>query len=109
MPILLSIAGSRAEGTNKVIKLPAEPRIFEFRMTLDEQNYEHYAVTVKTADERVISGPHKLKANGKLLKLWLTSTRFRPDDYIVTVSGITPSGKAQQVEDYTFRLVRGNK
>jgi len=107
MPILLSIAGSRAEGTNKVVKLPAEPRIFELRMTLEEQNYERYAVTVKTADERVISGPHELKANGKLLKLRLTSTRFRPDDYIVTVSGITPSGKAQQVEDYTFRLVRG--
>lgn len=107
--ILLSIAGSRGGGTDQSVRLPEEPAILKIRIPLEEAKYERYFVTVKTTDDRVVSGPHQLKAHGKTLTLQLASTRFIPDDYIVTVSGLNSSGKAEEIEDYTLRVIRRSR
>ena len=104
--ILLSISGSRAGGTNQTVKLPEQPAILELKIPLEEVKFRRYSVTVKKTDERVVSGPHELKADGKLLRLRLATTRLVPDDYIVTVSGIDAFGKTEEIEDYTFRIRR---
>lgn len=106
IPILLMVSGSRgAGGNNRDTKLPNEPSIFELTIVLEDARFERYLVIVKTTDERVISGPYELRARGKTLKLRLPSTRFKPNDYIVTVSGVPPSGTPVEIEDYTFRLI----
>lgn len=105
IPILLLISGSRdSESRNRDIKLPKEPVIFELTIGLEEVEFERYSIIVKTIDGLVISGPHELSARGKTLKLRLPSTRFKPNDYIVTVSGVPSSGAPVEIEDYTFRI-----
>lgn len=104
--ILLSISGSRADGTDQTVKLPEQPAILELKLPLEEVKFRRYSVTVKKTDERVVSGPHELKADGKLLRLRLATTRLVPDDYIVTVNGIDAFGKTEEIEDYTFRIRR---
>ena len=107
IPILLLISGARAsEGSNRDIKLPREPAIFELTMRLEEAKFERYSVTVKTIEQRVISGPHEIRTRGKTLKLRLPSSRFKPNDYIVTVSGVPSSGTPVEIEDYTFRIIK---
>jgi hypothetical protein len=106
IPILLMISGSRAsDSSNRDIRLPKEPAVFELTIVLEKASFERYSVIVKTTDERVISGPHLLRTRGKILKLRLPSTRFKPNDYIVTVSGVPPSGTPVEIEDYTFRII----
>ena len=111
VPVLLFVSGSRGGGANPRVKIPATPSIFALQIVLEADEYQRYAVTIKTADERVISGPHELKPRatheGKVLVWKLSSTRFTPNDYIVTVSGITPSGKPEEIAAYTFQ-VSGN-
>jgi hypothetical protein len=107
IPILLFISGARdTEGSNRDTKLPKEPAIFELTMRLEEAKFARYSVTVKTIDQRVISGPHEIRTRGKTLKLRLPSSRFKPNDYIATVSGVPPSGTPVEIEDYTFRIIK---
>lgn len=104
IPILLSVIGSRSGGADQRVRLPKEPAILELRIPLQEAKYDRYSVTITEPDGRVVSGPHELNARVKTLSLRLASTRFSPGDYIVTVSGVTSSGQAEEIEDYSFRL-----
>ena len=111
IPILLFVSGSRAGGANPRVKVPAAPSIFALQIALEADDYQRYAVTIKTADERVVSGPRELKTRatreGRVLVWKLSSSRFTPNDYIVKVSGITTSGKPEEIAAYTFS-VSGN-
>lgn len=110
IPILLFVSGSRGGGTSPRVSVPATPSVFVLKIALEADEYQRYSATIKTADERIIRGPQELKPSatreGKMLIWKLSSTRFTPDDYIVTVSGKLPSGKAEEIAAYTFRVSR---
>ncbi|HEY6806241.1 MAG TPA: hypothetical protein VI306_21865 [Pyrinomonadaceae bacterium] len=99
---------SRAPAESHTLNLPATPARIQFNLLLGSDAYVSYKAVVTTIGGREISQQSNLKSHtkgaNKIVSIVLSSTRFTPGDYLVTLSGVTKSGQVDQVDDYQFRV-----
>jgi hypothetical protein len=82
----------------------------QLRMEREDEPYSSYEATVSTPGGRNIAHQDNLKPNvsgrNRTLRLDLSSEILRPGVYILNLKGQTTDGQRDDLDDYTFQVVR---
>ena len=109
IPLTLFSGGSRSAGAADSLKLPTTPAKFQFNLLLEADEFPTYKAVVTTLSGREMGQRSQLKArrknNTKVVTFNLSSTRFTPGDYVVTLSGASASGHSEPIASYNFRVL----
>lgn len=90
-------------------KFSLQPGVREVRIRLDlpEGGYRSYWVAVKTVDGREVLEKQGLRdVGGKFVQINIPARLLSVDDYEVLLSGTPPSGEAEEIGRYYFRVLR---
>ena len=105
--IFLTPGSLRSGGSSNQLTLQPHTRFVELKLLLERDDYRSYRARVNSASAEVFNQrglkPRKT-GSGQILLLSIPSDRLPPDDYVVTVHGLTPSGQVESVSDYAFRV-----
>jgi len=103
--------GTESSGGNELV-IQRGTRWAMLRLLLEKDEYlAGYAVVVETADNEEIERVDRLKSQtqagfGKVVELEIPAHLLGGDTYIVKLLGITKRGSVEDVEDYSFEIVR---
>jgi len=91
--------------------IPANVQMVKLDLFIETENfYNNYHATLKTVEGDEMWSQIGLMAQktvwGQSLNLNLPTISFNNDDYILTLSGITPEGKTEILHRYFFSVVR---
>lgn len=90
-------------------KISLRPGASEVRVRLDlpEGGYRSYRAALKTVDGRDVLENRRLRdVGGKFVQFRIPARLLRPDDYQISLSGLTPSGESEDIGLYYFRVLR---
>lgn len=90
-------------------KITLLPGVREVRVRLDlpEGGYRSYRAALKTVDGREVLENRRLRdVGGKFVRLNIPAQLLGPDDYQITLSGMTRSGESEEIGTYYFRVLR---
>ncbi len=108
-PGLFRGAGSEA---NKRLIVQSSARWVVVNLSLDRDEYPTgYRAVVETADGNEVERVDRLKCRtraglGKVIAVEMPTELLGSDNYIVKLLGITAQGSHEEVEDYSFQVVR---
>lgn len=109
LPLTLFPGASRSTSGADSLKLPATPAMFQFNLLLEADDYSSYKAVVTTAGGRELGQRSGLKARrsakAKSVSFRFSSTRFKPGDYVVNLSGVTASVQSDPIATYMFQVV----
>jgi anti-sigma factor RsiW len=109
LPVTLFPGANRAVGESDTLRLQAAPAVFQVNLLLEADEYSSYKAVVSTLSGSEIGQRSDLKAqrsgNGQIVRFRLSSTRFRPGDHLVKLSGTKRSGELESIATYMFRVL----
>lgn len=96
--------------TPRRIQLPPGPNLLQLQLDIRKPGqYRSYRATLETADGDEIWRQSRLRArtaaSGQAVVLTLPASLFAPGDYVITLSGMTASGEAQEIGDYYLTIL----
>jgi hypothetical protein len=96
-------------GSNRLI-IPPSSDLIRLQANLEVDEHPSYRATLQTADGELVWTQSGLKAqsngSGKTVVLHLPPKLFAKRDYMLSLSGATAEGKSEDVEQYSFRVVK---
>jgi hypothetical protein len=108
--LVLSPGRSRSEGSETRLVLPPDTNVIRLQANFKVGSYSTYSATLETAEGVKVFEQRGLKARqtsaGRTVSLSISASRFAGQDYVLIVSGITATGQAESVGEYSFRVVR---
>ena len=95
----------------KQVAITESIRTLQITLNFERGNeYRTYGVAVRTAEGNDIAVRTKLRAkstaSGQIIILSLPSRIFPKGEYVLSLTGETASGSVENIEDYTFSVVR---
>ena len=108
--ITLFATSSRGPGSRNVLTVPSTASTIQLKVVLDSDDYASYQATIKAPDDRVIldkAGLRPRPSGQARIIVWQFSSRLlSPGQYVVSVSGLTPSGTYEPVAEYPVRVTK---
>lgn len=106
--LMLTPGSLRSGGSSRELNILPENSSVQLQLALLKVNYRDYRVTIVGPGNKPI---HKtLKPSSRsMLTISLPARLFSSGDYTASVSGITPAGKIEPVDDYEFRVIDKRK
>lgn len=94
----------------KRIHLPPGANLLQLQLDIRKPGrHQSYRATLETADGDEIWRQSRLRAgtaaSGQAVVLTLPTGLFAPGDYVITLSGMTATGEAQEVGDYYLTIL----
>jgi hypothetical protein len=100
----------RDGGAANTLQITPDTRTASLRLTFKADTYRSYLVTLKTLGGRTVSERRFSRAtsssSGNSLTFNVASSLLTEQDYLVTVSGLTPTRQSENIADYFFRVAR---
>lgn len=110
--LALGIAGVRGAESGAPQKLVIPPNTGQVRLqlTLKESDYRTYRAALQSSDGREVFAwkqvsPRNTKSGGRLT-LTAPAETFANGDYILTLTGVRPTGEAEDISKSRFRVER---
>ncbi|HKX30169.1 MAG TPA: hypothetical protein VJ302_20940 [Blastocatellia bacterium] len=105
---------SRSGGDPNVLTLPPETGVVELRMRAESDGSRRFRVQVRTVEGRPVWTQPNLKArlnpvDPAFIIVPIPAAQLEPGDYILTLSAIDSTGKAEELNRYFFRIVASNQ
>lgn len=100
---------SRGIGQPATLSVPAGIDYVELTLALEQYGFPAYRAALRNpAADQIIWQSAKLRAGGKTrtVRIKLPASLLNQQNYLVELSGISPSGAAEIVSSYPFRVVR---
>lgn len=108
--ILLFAISARGPGEAATLTVPSNASTIKLQLALDSEDYSTYQATIKApGDPNVLTRPGlKPSRSGRArIIVWQFAARLLSSgDYVVSLSGLTPSGTYERVADYPVRISR---
>lgn len=107
--VALALTPGAIRATGELEKASLSPTTREVRVRLDlsEGGYRSYHAVLRSADGREVWTARRLRATGaKFVQVNIPATLLTSDDYQILLSGVTPSGETQELDNYYFRVSR---
>jgi anti-sigma factor RsiW len=106
----LSPALVRGSGESNVLRIPANATLVRLKLNFQQGNYKSYSASIKTAEGLDVWSQTKLRAqpaNGSMsVALGVPPKRLAEADYILTLRGMTESGREEDIKEYAFRVIK---
>jgi hypothetical protein len=107
---LLTSSLLRGGGEPQSLTIPRDADQVELRMRLEANDYTSYQAVIRTVEGAGVFSIRNIKpratGNGATLALKAPATKLSAGDYILTLSGLTPAGAAEEANRYFFRVSR---
>lgn len=101
---------SRDPQQGQKVSIPVGKNIVQLQLKIPPQKYQSYQATLRVNDGPEIFTVGDLTAEkteeGYLIKLRIPARLLSPEDYTLSVSGLTAEGRLESVADYFFRVVK---
>lgn len=98
------------EGTQKTLLLPTDASRLQLQLMLDRDEYKIYEAALLTAEQKEVLRGKVLQSSsigGQVVVAWTLAARsIQSGDYIVQLSGQAANGTLEDVESYSFRILR---
>ncbi|MEK6278946.1 MAG: hypothetical protein AABN95_01185 [Acidobacteriota bacterium] len=96
-----------SSGTGRTVTLRPGQSDVRLLLSLPKDEYKSYGATIRNQDAKVITHRDGLRRtrSGKQIAFQFSTAGISSGDYVVSVSGKTPSG-SEPITDYAFRLVQ---
>jgi hypothetical protein len=108
--ILLFANSSRAPGNRDLLTVPSTASTIQLKLVLDSDDYASYQATIKSPDDRDILKRQGLKpgrsGQARIIVLQFAAQLLSSGQYVVRVSGLTPSGTYESVAEYPVRITK---
>jgi hypothetical protein len=105
--ILLTPNFVRGSGEPPVLNVEPSASTIKLKLALDDDGYNSYQATIKSpANPNVLTKELKpiKSGNGRIIVLQFPSDRLASGQYLISVSGRTPSGTYEPTADYHIRV-----
>ena len=86
----------RAQTTKLILQLKHTPTT----------KFSIFRATLETVSGQALLTCDKLKPEAQFLRVPIPAHRLAADDYVITVFGKTPQGEYEEVNDYSFRVIK---
>jgi len=101
--------GTRGGGSSeKTILIPPGAQHIELRLNVETGNYSIYQASLQNIDRKPIGPQQRIKpfrrGQNKVIPFKVAARLLPPGSYYVHVDGLTPSGEAEDFNDYPFRV-----
>jgi hypothetical protein len=101
----------RDPGKGPLLRVSPTDRTIRLRLILDtEEDYDAYSARIISAanDNVLTSGVLKASRSGRsrVVNFTFAANKLPPGEYLVRVSGRTPSGTYEPIDDYSVRVVK---
>ena len=107
---LLPFSPRESDSTPVALKVGPETRLVRLSLIFKDDDYRSYDMTMRTVAGAQVAQRRGLKAqtvaDGKRVSLTLNPSIFRGQDYLITLSGLTPDGKLEPINDYYLKVER---
>jgi hypothetical protein len=108
--LFLTPGGSRSSGEGHDLPIGPEASTVQLELALERNDYRSYNVTIENADGKVVVPRNGLKAHNrgsaKVLTITVPVRLLPPDNYIITVKGVTKAGTSEDAAYYSFRVLK---
>jgi hypothetical protein len=98
------------EGGQKTLVLPITASLLQLQLLLDRDEYKTYEAVLLTAEQKEVLRSKALQSHstgGNAVIFWPLPVHSLPSgDYIVKLVGQTATGQVEDVESYSFRVLR---
>jgi hypothetical protein len=105
---LLTAGTLRSGGTAQVLRMPSKPGLAEFHLDLGFADYEAYRAVIYDSQAVELMSLSQLRAQVQedeiLVAFSVSSERFTPGDYYISLSGVIEKGELEPVARYDFRI-----
>lgn len=104
-PVLALFAGTlRSGGRMPELALDKDTANARLQLNLESRDYTSYIAEVVDADGNVVSRSAKMRARGTKIEFNLPSSKLKPGEYQVRLSGQNTGKELESVADYAFRV-----
>ena len=87
------------------IAIPAGTNLVRLDLKIESQDYLRYQAALQRVGEDEIIAQTELSMQGRLPGLFVPAELLRPEDYVLTLSGITAAGDIESIRSYYFRVL----
>lgn len=102
--LLLSGGLFREGNEQKTLRVPPNAEIVQIQLKLKSSDFSNYQAAVNTAEGKHVWTRKQIKASGTTVFLRIPARLFPKGDYILTLSGISASGEAEDISKSYFRI-----
>ena len=99
---------TRGAGEENRVVIKSGTDFVELKLVLENPNSKSYRATIQNADEEIIASQSILPArptkSEKMITWRLSMAYFLEDEYLLTLEGMTDSGKFELVDSYKFSV-----
>lgn len=107
--IVLTPGAMRGSARQHDLLIRPDTANVRLQLALDANDYPRYQAVIRTPERAEVWRRDGLKPrrtnSGHALDLKPPANRLKPGDYNIEVSGITPSGAVESVDNYSFRVL----
>lgn len=108
--VVLQLIQNRSTGEEQKVLIPVDRSIVELQCPLPNTSYRYYQTTLRVVNDSEVFTVDQLQAitngDGKTLHLRVPARILTPQDYILSVKGMTQEDRFEDVADYFFRIVK---
>lgn len=108
--LLLNPGLPRSGGETTRLVIPSDTRMVRLQAKFKAGEYPGYSAMIETAEGRRVWSRKGLKArsagDSKTVTMNVAAATFAEQDYVLTVSGLRPTGEAEAVGEYYFRVAK---
>jgi len=103
----LGAGAVRESGELKRVSVPRGAREVNVRLDLAANDYRSYRAVLQTVEGReVLSSRGRRGGGGTFVQLNIPARLLMPGDYRIRLSGVNPSGEAEEIDSYYFRVLK---
>src|SRR5262249_30090505 len=100
----------RSPGESHILPLSSEISTALLLLKTGRGSYASYSIVLETAEGKQILKRDGLKAvstaSGRVVPVSLSSSAIQRGDYILRLFGTSPEGQTEEIDAYSFRVVR---
>ncbi|MDX2029219.1 MAG: hypothetical protein SF339_01020 [Blastocatellia bacterium] len=93
-------------GAGQPLTLPAGTDLVQLRLRVDPGEWVRFEAAIHTADRAPVWRGRNLRARDGIVTLALPAARLPHNDYILTLSGAAADGRVEEINRYSFRILR---
>ncbi len=94
----------RGSGNSQQLTVPGGTPQVRLQMKLESRDYRSYEVKLREVDGGEIFSRQALKSTGSRISVKVPARRLTRGDYILTLSGVNPTGETAEINRYFFRV-----
>lgn len=104
LTVALDPGRSRSSGTMKEITVPSGKKWIELDLKMDPLTYPRYRLKLRRVGGSEILNSTESSIEGRFPGLSVSAELLMQGDYVLNLSGITETGKPEELDDYYFRV-----